>query len=589
MSLYARTSSNTGVLEIYDRVADVIEKEPTPAVVATVNMTRDAYGQMVRPGTILFPSKSKKTLKKKKSIKKKGEAANAEFTTTLGTKVHLPMDCAAGFSTQVRDVKLYLPELMAHLTLPVDVKCFGHQKSRHCNSMSDITLTTVCEETAITGGLTVEGDTICDEQFDLPLDVPVQVACVDLTEEDLQHSLYARVKSTYESVDCRFAMHKKVVINGDESDKAQQEFYSTVRTDIAQDVVTVDVPERIYDEVGFGDAKGPRISNAYESARHSNGSGSLDPAPPLPPHCHEDSKDEPYVEMLSRVDSEKKEVVALPKPPLVPPKPCLDSHSTSRRTKPHSVAADMNAESTTLQHSTVASSVRTHVPTPPPPPPLHKAATTYQRAIPVPPARSQARNPTSPPLLPPRKSSIDIYDLPSVSLDSTELPTHSPATITMPDSGDPTTVHGVPPQPTAKDKKQRKRMPPPLHSKPLQPVLRSPPPTLPQKQEAIYEEIQPEAFTAGVHTSLVPDRLTQLPPAPAPKPVSFKKAATQPQLQTQAEGSNSGPVDEAGNIDYLKKLTCNDIIRLLEAMDLHQYIDSFMKVSGTAEYPPPHL
>ena len=577
-----RTFTNTGVLQVYDKVADVIE-EPGPDVVATVNMTRDVYGQMVRPGTILFPSRSKKTLKKKKSIKK-GEVANAEFTTTMNTKIHLPMDCAAGFSTQVKDVKLFLPELMAHLTLPVEVKCFAHQKSRHCNSMRNITLTKVCEEAAITGGLSVEGDTICDEQFDLPLDLPVQVACVDLTEEDLQQSLYARVKSTYESVDRRLAANKKVAINGDAGDKAQQEFYSTVRTDIAQDVVTVDVPERIYDEVGFGSVQ---TGNTYKDLHFSNSAETANHAPPLPPH--DDSKDEPYVQLLSKVDSETKEVTGLPKPlaPLLPPKPGLDFDSANGHTKPRSAATDINEEATSPQTSTAASPFRTQVPTPPPLLPLQKAAMINHRERPVPlstvvsHSHTQTQIPRSPPLPPPRRSSIDTYDVPIVPLNSTAvLHMDRDAASNMPDLGKPAEALHIPPPLPAQDKKQKKRTPPPLHSKPLQPVLRSPPQTLPRKQEAIYEEIPPDGMTASVYTPLVHDKPTRLRPAPAPKPASFKRAHTQPQLQVQTEGSNPIQVDEAGNIEYLKTLSCNDIIRLLEAMGLHQYIDSFMKVSG---------
>ena len=575
------------MLQVYDKVADVIE-EPGPDVVATVNMTRDVYGQMVRPGTILFPSRSKKTLKKKKSIKK-GEVANAEFTTTMNTKIHLPMDCAAGFSTQVKDVKLFLPELMAHLTLPVEVKCFAHQKSRHCNSMRNITLTKVCEEAAITGGLSVEGDTICDEQFDLPLDLPVQVACVDLTKEDLQQSLYARVRSTYESVDRRLAANKKVAINGDAGDKAQQEFYSTVRTDIAQDVVTVDVPERIYDEVGFGSVQ---TGNTYKDLHFSNSAETANHAPPLPAH---DSKDGPYVQLLSKVDSETKEVTVLPKPlaPLLPPKPDFDS--ANGHTKPRSAATYINEEATSPQTSTAASPFRTQVPTPPPLLPLQKAAMTNHRESPIPlstvvsHAHMQIQIPTSPPIPPPRRSSIDTYDVPTLPLNSTAvLHVDRDAASNMPDLGKPTEALNIPPPLPAQDKKQKKRPPPPLHSKPPpplhskppQPVLRSPPQTLPRKQEAIYEEIPPDGMTASVYTPMVHDKPTRLPPAPAPKPASFKRAHTQPQLQVQTEGSNPIQVDEAGNIEYLKTLSCNDIIRLLEAMGLHQYIDSFMKVSG---------
>ena len=676
----------------------MFEKEPTPAAVATVNMTQDAHSQMVRPGTILFPNTTKKTLKKRKSTRKKGEKANAEFTTTMGTKVYLPMDCTAGFSTQVKDVKLYLPELMAHLTLPVEVKCFAQQKSRHCNKMNNITLTKVCTEASITGGLTVEGDIVCDEQFDIPLDLPVQVACIDLTKEELQQSLYARVKSTYESVNHRFATNKKVVVNGDACDKAQQEFYCTVRTDIAQDVVTVDVPERIYDEVGFGNTQTKGIGNTYEDVQCPDGAGTTNPAPPLPPHCLDDSKDESYVQLMSRVDSEKERVVALPKPlvPPVPPKPCPDFDSTNGHTRPRSAVPDINTEPTSQHTSTTASPVHTQVPTPPPLPPLQKAAPAnhYEPSVPLnrtaspvqtqaptpprpplrkvatlnhhepsvplpstaspvhtqvptppplpplqkaasanhhepsvplkstaspvqtqvptpprPPLRKAAtanchepsvsppstaspadtQVPTPPPLLPRRKTATDIYEEPSVPLNSTALPACRDAASKMPDLRNPTAALSIPPPlPAAQDKQQMKRTPPPLHSKPLKPVLSSPPQALPRRQEAIYEEIQPNALDANVYTSLVHDRPTRLPPAPAPKPPTLTKAHTQPQLQTQALGSNPSPVDEVGNINYLKTLSCNDIIRLLDAMGLPQYIDSFMQVSETVEHTALH-
>ena len=503
---------------MYKTVACVFETKPVPAAIAIVSMTRDTHGQVLRPGTILFPNRSEKTLKALlKSFTKKGEMEKAEFTTALGTKVHLPMDCAAGFSTQEKDVKLYLPELMAHVMLPVDVKCFGHQNSRYCNSMNNITLTKVCTEASIIGGLTLEGGKVKDQQFDLPLDLPVKVACIDLTEEDLQRSLYARVRSTYESVDCRFTMHKKVVVNGDARDKAQQEFYSTVRTDIAQDVVTVDVPERIYDEVGFGDAKGQRISNAYKAAQNSNRSGP--PVVPrqssIPPCCFERSEDEPYayMQLVSRADAAQASASVVP-------------------------------TSSALPHKS------THITTTP--------------------------------------VATDIYDEPTRPPCSTNVPhTHRDAASKMPGLGNPAVPFGVPPLLPAQNKKQQKHTAPPLYSKPLQPVLGLPPKTLPQKPAPAYAEIRPDTLSASIYTSLMHNKPTRLPPAPAPKPAVLKGAQT-PQIE--AKGGDPSPhVDEAGNVDYLKTLTCNDIIRLLEAMDLHQYIDSFMKVSGTAEYPPPHL
>ena len=503
-----------GVQEMYETVACIFERKPNPAVVATVNVTQDAHGQVVRPGTVLFPRQCEKILKTKlKSFQKKGEVANIEFTTTLGTNIYLPMDCAAGFSTQVEDLKLYLPELMAHLTLPVEVKCFAQEHSRHCNKMSNITLTKVCTEASITGGLTLEGSKVKDQQFDLPLDLPVKVACIDLAKERLQRSLYARVKSTYESVDHRLAANKTIVVNGDARDKAQQEFYSAVRTDIAQDVVTVDVPERIYDEVGF--ASGKRTSTTSAGVQHFNSAGARavprHPVPLLPPHCHERSKDEPYeyVEMMRKTPANAS-ITSTPSAPL----PCKK----------------------------------------------HDAATV--------------------------PAAIDIYDEPTAPPSSTHTShTHREAASKMPGLGNSTAALTMPSLP-AQDKKQKKRTPPPLHSKPLRPVLLSPPPTLPQRQADIYDDIQPYALTASVYTPMVHDKPTRLPPAPAPKPASFKRAHTQPQLQVQAEGSNPIQVDEAGNIQYLKTLSCNDIIRLLEAMELPQYIDSFMKVSGTVEHTP---
>ena len=498
----------TGIQEMYKTVASVFETKPVPAAIAIMSMTRDTHGQVLRPGTILFPNRCEKTLKGMlKSFTKKGEVEKTEFTTALGTKVHLPMDCAAGFSTQEEDVKLYLPELMAHVMLPVDVKCFGLQNSRYCNSMNNITLTKVCTEASIIGGLTLEGGKVKDQQFDLPLDLPVKVACIDLTEEDLQRSLYARVKTTYESVDCRFAMHKKVVVNGDECDKAQQEFYSTVRTDIAQDVVTVDVPERIYDEVGFGDAKGSRISNAYKVAQNSNCSGPpvVPRQPSIPPCSFQRSEDEPYIQLVSRAGAAQANASVVPTSSALPHK---SAHITS-----------------------------------------------------TPVAR-------------------DIYDEPTSPLCSTNVP-HRDAASKMPDLGNPAVPFGVPPSLPAQNRKQQKHTAPPLYSKPLQPVPGLPPKTLPQKPAPTYAEIRPDTLSPSIYAPLMHNKPTRLRPAPAPKPALFKGAQTPP---TPAKGSDPSPeVDEAGNIKYLKTLNCNDIIRLLEAMELHQYTDNFMKVSGTAE------
>ena len=545
---------------MYKTVADIFEKEPTPAVIATENLTKDAHGQVVRPGTILFPSRSKKTLRTKlKSLRKKGEMANAEFTTTVGTKVCLPMDCAAGFSTQVKDVKLYLPELTAHLTLPVEVKCFAQQKSRHCNKMNNITLTKVCTEASITGGLTVEGDIVCDEQFDIPLDLPVQVACIDLTKEELQQSLYARVKSTYESVDHRFATNKKVVVSGDAHDKAQQEFYCTVHADTAQDVVTVDVPERIYDEVGFGNEKCKRTSSTYKGVQHSSSARAhpppKQPVPPLPPHCFERSEDEPYEQliMMNRAGAKQANASALISVPT--PSAPLPHSKFGITTVP--AAIDIYDEPIThalhTHKGSTASPVHTQVPTPPPSPPLQKstAATANHHES-------------------------------SVPLNRTAAPTLRDATNKK---RNPTAALSTTPPLPAQDKQQMKRTPPPLHSKPIKPILSSPPQTLPQRQEAIYEEIQPNPLDANAYTPLVLGRSSppRTRPKPAPKPVTY----TKPQLkvsQTQAGGRNPGPVDEVGNINYLKTLSCNDIIRLLEAMELPQYIDSFMKVSETVEH-----
>ena len=545
---------------MYEVVADIFEKEPTPAVVATVNLTQDAHGQVVRPGTILFPSRTKKTLRTKlKSLRKKGEVANAEFTTTVGTKVYLPMDCTAGFSTQVKDVKLYLPEVVPHLTMPVEVKCFAQQKSRHCSKMSNITLTEVCKEVSITGGLTVEGSKVKDHQFDIPLDLPVQVACIELAKEELQQSLYARVKSTYESVDRRFATNKKVVVSGDAHDKAQQEFYCAVRTDTAQDVVTVDVPERIYDEVGFGNGKCKRTSSTYKGVQHSSSAGAhpapKQPVPPLPPHCFERSKDEPYQQLMNRADAIRANASALSVPTPSAPLPHSNFGIT---TVPAAMAIDTYDEPITPQSSTNA----LHT---------HKGSTASPVHTQVP----------TPPLLPLfQKTTTANHHEPSVPLNSTTPPALRDAASKM---RSPTTALGTtPPLPVAQEKKQTKRTPPPLHSKPLQPILSSPPQGLPRRQETIYEEIQPNALDANVYTPLVRD--IPIPPRtrlkPAPKSVTY----TKPQLkisQIQAGGSKPGPVDEVGNINYLKTLSCNDIIRLLEAMGLHQYIDSFMQVSET--------
>ena len=509
-----------GVRDMYETVACIFEKEPTPSVVATVNMTQDAHGWMLRPGTVLFPSISKKT-------GKKGEMTNAEFTTTLGTKVHLPMDCAAGFSTQVKDVKLYLPELVAHLTLPVEVKCFAQEHSRHCNKMSNITLTKVCTEASITGGLTVEGSRVKDQQLDLPLDLPVRVSCIELAKRELQQSLFAKVKSTYELVDDRCSTNWKVTIRGDTHAEAQQEFYSAVRTDITQNVVTVDVPERIYDEVGFGGVK--IASTGPERVQRSSSVGARavpkHPLPPLPPPSFERSKDEPYVQFMRRADVTQADVKAINIPTSSPPL-----------------------------------------------------------------MRRNFDNITAP-------GSIDIYDDPVLPLYCTSLPTYSDPSSKIPFGGlgDRTAACSVPPPPPplpAKNTKQRKHSLPLLLSKPrtstgcraLQPVFSSQPQTLPQRQEAIYEPLRPDTFNTHIYASLVHDNPTEVPPDLPPKRIQFKRAHTQPQLQVQAEGSNPIQVDEAGNIQYLKTLSCNDIIRLLEAMELPQYIDSFMKVSGTVEH-----
>ena len=452
---------------MYKTVADVFESESPPVVVATVNMTQDAHGQVVRPGSILFPRGSKKSLKTKlKGLMKKGEMGNAEFTTTMGTKVHLSMDCDAGFSTQANDVKLYLSELMDRLTLPLEVKCFAHQQSRHCKNMSNITLTETKEETSITGGLTLEGDSVKDQLFELSLDLPVQVSCINLTKKDLQEDLYSRVKSTYESVDHRLATNWKVVVNGDACDKAQQEFYASIRTDMAQDVVTVDLPERIYEELDFGIAT---TVTSYKGVQHQRSAGVPKPAPPLPRHSLDGGKDESYMQLMHKADSSR----TTPSP---------------------------------LPHSSFEGSAN-------------------------------------------------------------------------------------------------------VHSKTKQPILRHPPPVLPGKPPAIYAELQPNTSPANTYASLVPDRpappktspkqpskpamlkapnaqpqptVSKLPPAPAPKPAVLNKPTTQPQLrvsQTAAEGSNPGPVNEDDNVKYLQTLNCNDIIRLIEAMELRQYIDCFMKVS----------
>ena len=465
-------SLNTGVLQVYEKVVDVIANEPTPAVVATVNMTQDVHGQVLRPGSILFPSRSKKTLKKLKRTKSarkssKGEAANVEFTTTMGTKVNLPLDCAAGFSTQVKDVKLYLQELLVHLTLPVEVKCFAHQKSRHCKNMSNITLTETKEEASITGGLTMEGEHISDEQLDLPLDLPVQVACVDLTKEDLQEYLYSRVKSTYESIDHRLATNWKVVVNGDACDKAQQEFYASIRTDMAQDVVTVDLPERIYEEVGLGAGM-----QCPESAPKS--------APPLPPHCKNDSKEESYVHFM-KVDSDNTDAVPtsdLPAPPR-PPKPRLDSDSSNGNAKHSSAATDISAEPTLPQDSQAAP----QVPTPP-----------------------------SPPLLPQEKVATDIYEEP------TELHTSTSAAPQVPT---PPLTPQLPLQKEAADAKEEPTVP---HNKVAAPQVPTSllTPQLPLQKEAV-EPTLPHNNTAAPQLPTPPPT----PPLSVPTGVSEKPSVPQ--------------------------------------------------------------
>ena len=602
---------HVGVQPFYKTAADLASAPVMPDVVACRSVTLDNQGQVIRPGTVLFPVTDKKGMKQKLKI---GGQKPIKFLSTRGEKLKVPLDSESGFTTHLEDTKMYISEIIQHFPLPVKVRCMTSGKNFLGTSfLNELTLKETKEEASLIGGFKLdegEEDFLSKCPFDLPLDLLVEVVCVKAHDNNEQFSMYEEVRTTYESKRSRVAPYKKLLSNCNTHDRAQMELYNTVREEMSEHVVDVEVPENIYDEIipyeCVGTSKPPPKNTG----------------PSLPPKGIKPDMD--YVQLTKSTPEKDPSILNAPQQPHSPgsyqplqPMPStyiesayqplnnkVPSEETTNAPTSDKVERELPATARQLQEEYPDYDIpRCH--------PLKKKTSAdddMERKI-TPPSTKQP-----PPVLPKTKKTpppAPIRRSSELSQETKEKPPTAPRpTFVRRHSEKPSdtkdkppqicaehTPSHIPPQPLARQIMSQSPPPrvlpqlssshAPFQSPPSHASLQSPPSHVPPQSPATH--IPPQSPATHIPpqspaTHIPPQSpATHIPPQSPATHIPPQSPATH--IPQQPPIMTPNPPNPEENIAFLKTLDCHSILDLIHVMKLSQYQDQFIQVSGLHAQP----
>lgn len=647
--------SNEGIKPYYKSVLELANASTMPEAVACKGVVLDKHGQVIRPGTVMFPRIKKGMMNKLKM----GGQKSFEFASTRGEKIKVPIDSEASFSAHLADTKLYISEILQNFSLPIEVQCMTNAKNfRGTSFLDELTLLETREEASLIGGFKhtseEEAERMGKYPFDLPLDLLVEVVCVQSQDDSEQYNMYEEVRNVYESKQSRVASYKRLVSNCNMHDRAQTELYSTIREEMCEHVTKVDMPENVYEDiVAYGSVgleqveskpkptgpvlppKGLKPDSDYvqltaNPGRPAPAKGNLrpptlpkqKPAPPdyeplqLPTHTPEKAYERIGNADQPAIPQPTGDTVAKSIGKMLPPR----NLANQRALNDHQAMGDLTNRQKLTHEDKMAPPPMTKKPpgvlpkgkkTPPPPLPR----TTSQLEMPDNPqlpsissskeSTAAAPPPPAPPPPPPLNFSAKKPPQPKAT-NKPPTATHPPGKTSQLDARKPVQIPPVKlVQPLFGDKPAvalKKHVMPQVPEKP-QGIAGYPSRTPSLKQTAgnrpaLPNGNHPHPQVEAGHTEKSPssaakqmkEQAMEKPTVASTGPIG-KPQHQMPQQQPQVSTSplrQSSPSQtatprtatqntEEKNIEFLKTLDCNEILSLVSAMKLDQYLDQFMQ------------
>ena len=574
-------------------------------------MITDKGGHTIRPGTLLLPVE-------KQGLKNifKGQK-NAEFRTTMGSTVKIPLDATGHFSADPENVKLYIPEILQYFKLPLEVKCFGESGS--CKYLSTFTFLEEGVDVSLIGGVLNEDQDQYDYKpsFDLPVSYPIDVVTIKLLDLTVEEDIYSEVKMAYHSLDKNANYSKIVGLGNKKFGQAQKELYSDVRSDMENEAITIDYPENLYEDPDNITPKSRLHTRQGTRGKIQNTGPPLPPKDGATPTAEGDKSKGEYVHIVPAKKSSSDPLIPAkyedPKGPQLPGMVM----GISTEVKPKKKAPPPPVRSSSSQYESInhknmqpqdvvhyqplfrpaapeASSLH-QAPQPPPPPmpkptklvppPTPKPAppSTPQVSQPALPSTPQVSQPAPPPITRETKPTS-----PSTPQVSQPAPTSTPQVSQPAPPYTPQVSQPAPPstpqvsQQAPPSTPQVSQQAPPSTPQVSQRAL----PSTPQVSQRALPSTPQVSQSAPPSTPQVLQRalpstpqVSQIIPPSTPQGLgpSVKQTLSLSMPSTPVQLKSKSITDE--NIDFLKTLDCVQIIDLLKAMNIPQYVECFKMVS----------